>query len=145
MLKRDKVHSKCTARCSGIFLVCSGEDSAVREDTDCLRQELRQQKGLGLGLELGPEAVRLQFADRRQNSKHALYHTATPKCGWNKEQEADGAGSDLTASSGHRTLGFVVSALCFLSRFSQIAEFHAKAHIVSSGLTGSALPAVTFM
>lgn len=76
---------------------------------------MAQEKGLGLGLKLSPEAVRLQFADRRQNSKHALYCRAAPKCGWNKEQEADGAGSDLPARSDHRTLGFVVSALCFLS------------------------------
>lgn len=90
-----------------------------------------QEKGLALGLELSPEAVRLQFAGRRQNSKHALHCTASPKGGRNKEQEEHGAGSDLPASSRHRTLGFVVRALCFLSRFSQKAEFHAKPHIRS--------------
>lgn len=33
------------------FFVCSREDSAVRDDTDCEGQELRQDKGLRLGLE----------------------------------------------------------------------------------------------
>lgn len=34
-----------------ILFVCSGEDSAVRDDTDYVGQELGQEKGLGLGLE----------------------------------------------------------------------------------------------
>lgn len=89
----------------------------------------RSRAGAGTGA--GTQSRSSSVTVCRQGAKIQNTHcNASTKCGRNKEQEEHGAGSDLPASSDHRTLGFVVSVLCFLSRFSQKAVFHAKSHIV---------------
>lgn len=128
MLKRDKVHSKCTAWSSGVYFWFAQGKTVLLERTRTAWAGAGAGEGAGTGAGTlsRSSSVTVYRQAPKFKTRTALYCNSQ---GWlYKEQQADGAGPDLPASSGHRTLGFVVSALCCLAGVSAKAEFHAVAH-----------------
>lgn len=137
MLKREKVHFKCTAWCSGVFFWFAQGNSAVRANTDYMGQELGQEKGLGLGLEPVQQQVgySLQTGAKIQNTRSTVPQSPA----W-LEQSVGGEWGRIRPPCEQRAQHLGTCSLCSLLPFPIRAEswISPKSALISSDLTGSA-------